>query len=161
MSKGLAQYGNNKRLSNQIRSNMNQLGLDFFQKYKHDHIQHHTKDLETLELIQTTDEIKNNHIAKLYLENKYNIRMSSIPFELFLSYIQDKKYMHLIRIVNQYFNIHIATSKLAPASAGGSSAVEEEGIAGHTNDQTEEFHEMTRVQLDSKVCLKLYSKEKA
>jgi transcription initiation factor TFIID subunit 5 len=77
--------------------------------------------------------------------------MSSIPFELFLSYIQDKKYMNLIRIVNQYFNIHIATSRLTPASAGGSSGAMEEGIAGHMNDQIEEFHEITSVQLDSKV----------
>lgn len=59
--------------------------------------------------------------------------------------------MHLIRVVNQYFNIHIATSKLAPASAGG--AVEE-GIAGHMNDQIEVFHENTLVQLDTKVCIK-------
>jgi transcription initiation factor TFIID subunit 5 len=77
--------------------------------------------------------------------------MSSIPFELFLSYLQDNKYMTLLRFVNQYFNIHIMTGKLTPSvaieSAGGSSSVEE-GIVGHTNDQLEEFHEINNMHLE-------------
>ncbi|KAI7889043.1 WD40-repeat-containing domain protein [Mucor mucedo] len=114
-------------------------GLDLFDKYKHDHIQHHTTDIESLAQIQCTDDMKENAIATLYLNNKYNIRMSSIPFELFISYLQDKKFLNLIRIVNQHLNIHLVTGKLSPVTS------ENEGIAGHINDQIEEFHEINHV----------------
>jgi transcription initiation factor TFIID subunit 5 len=71
--------------------------------------------------------------------------MSSISFELFIHYLQDNKYMNLLRIVNRHFSIHIVTGKLTPASAGGSS---EEGIIGHPNNQIEEFHEINNVHLE-------------
>lgn len=78
--------------------------------------------------------------------------MPSIPFELFFQYIQDNRFINLIRIVNQYLNIHIVTSKLSPASAGGSTA--EEGITGHFNNQLDEFHQATSVTLENQVFQK-------
>lgn len=107
----------------------------------------HLQDITTLETIKTPDDIQHNTIATLYLNNKYNIRMSSIPFELFIHYLKDNEYMNLLRIVNRHFNIHIITGKLTPASAGGSSAAEE-GIVGHKNSVMEEFHEINNVDLD-------------
>lgn len=95
--------------------------------------------METLGQIQCTNDIKENPIATLYLNNKYNIRMSSIPFELFISYLQDKKFLNLIRIVNQHLNIHLVTGKLSPVTS------ENEGILGHVNDQIEEFHEINHI----------------
>lgn len=68
--------------------------------------------------------------------------MSSIPFELFISYLQDKKFLNLIRIVNQHLNIHLVTGKLSPVST------EIEGIFGHVNDQIEEFHEINHINND-------------
>ncbi|GAA5808931.1 hypothetical protein MFLAVUS_002330 [Mucor flavus] len=121
-------------------------GLDLFNQYKDDHIHHHSTDIESLSTIKTAQDIKENSIATLYLTNKYNIRISSIPFELFLSYMQDNKFLNLIRLVNQHLNIHLVTGKLTPASAGGIS--EEEGIIGHNNDQIEEFHEINSIQND-------------
>jgi transcription initiation factor TFIID subunit 5 len=120
--------------------------LDLFQKYKHDHIEHHGKDIDSLSKIKSSDDIKENTIATLYLNNKYNLRMSSIPFELFFQYIQqDHKFLTLIRIVNQYFNIHVVTGKLTPVSAVQQ---EQEGILGHDHDQIEEFHEINNVHLE-------------
>ncbi|KAL7326286.1 Transcription initiation factor TFIID subunit 5 [Mucor circinelloides] len=122
--------------------------VDFFQEYKDDHIENHSKDLDQLQQIKAASDIQNNPIAKLYLNNKYNIRMPSIPFELFFQYIQDHKFINLIRIVNQYLNIHIVTGKLSPVSANGSAAVNE-GIAGHANNQLDEFHQAATVTLES------------
>lgn len=128
------------------------IALDLFQKYKHDHIEHHNKDLESLSQIKSPSHVKDNPTATLYLHNKYNIRLSSIPYELFLSYMQDNRFMTLLRFVNQYLHIHIVTGKLTLTSAGGSSEEAatqvEEGIVGHVNDQLEEFHEMNTVQLE-------------
>ena len=113
-------------------------GLDLFSKYKHDHVESHGSEITTLEEITTADAIPHNTVATLYLNNKYHIRLSSIPFELFIQYLQDNKYLNLQRIVHRHLNIHIITGKLTPASAGGSS---EEGII-ETHPPTEEFHEV-------------------
>ncbi|KAI8644361.1 WD40-repeat-containing domain protein [Parasitella parasitica] len=124
-----------------------EIALDFFKKYKDDHAENHHKDLETLQEIRSPNDVGDNVIAKLYLNNKYNIRIPSIPFELFFQYIQDNRFMNLIRIVNQYLNIHIVTSKLSLASASGSAVAVEEGIAGHANNQLDAFHQATSVAL--------------
>lgn len=126
------------------------IAVDFFQEYKDDHIENHNKDLDQLQQIKAASDIQNNTIAKLYLNNKYSIRMPSIPFELFFQYIQDHKFINLIRIVNQYLNIHIVTGKLSPVSANESAAVDE-GIAGHANNQLDEFHQAATVTLESQV----------
>lgn len=126
------------------------IAVDFFQDYKDDHIENHSSDLDQLQQIKSANDIQDNSIAKLYLSNKYHIRMPSVPFELFFQYIQDNKFINLIRIVNQYVNIHIVTSKLSPVSANGSAAVDE-GIAGHANNQLDEFHQATTVTIDSQV----------
>lgn len=122
--------------------------MDLFSKYNHDHIESHSKDIASLEDIKCPDDVSQNAIATLYINNKYNIRLSSIPFELLIHYLRDNKYLNLLRIVNRHLNIHIITGKLTPASAGGSS---EEGIIGHHNDQIEEFHEINGVDMNGEV----------
>ncbi|KAL9536899.1 hypothetical protein MBANPS3_012272 [Mucor bainieri] len=121
--------------------------VDFLQDYKDDHMEHHGKDVEQLQQIKSASDLQHSSVARLYLSNKYNIRMPSIPFELFFQYIQDNKFIHLIRIVNQHLNIHIVTSKLSPMSATHGSA--DEGIAGHANNQLDDFHQATTVTIDS------------
>lgn len=131
------------------------IGLDLFAKYKHDHIESHSKDIAVLETIKRPEDVESNTIATLYENNKYNIRLSSIPFELFIHYLQDNKYLNLLRIVNGHLNIHIITGKLAPASAGGSSA-EGVGIIGHHNDQMEEFHEINGIDVNEEVKKRIW-----
>ncbi|KAI7898745.1 WD40-repeat-containing domain protein [Cokeromyces recurvatus] len=104
------------------------------------HIEKHGKEIESLEMIKTTDDVENNTTAILYLNNKYHIHMASIPFELFFHYIQENRFMRLIRIVNQHFHIHLATSKSSPASAGGSSGKKEGIVINEHNQQMD--HQM-------------------
>lgn len=73
--------------------------------YKRDHVELHTPDLNTLETVTEIQHIRENELAQMYRNNKYNLRMSGVPFELFLNYLQDNKFMLLLRIVNQYLNI--------------------------------------------------------
>lgn len=73
--------------------------------YKLDHVELHTLDLNRLSTVTEPQHIKENELAQIYRNNKYNLRMSSVPFELFLNYLQDNKFMLLLRIVNQYLNI--------------------------------------------------------
>lgn len=73
--------------------------------YKGDHAELHTPDLNRLETVTEPQHIRENELAQMYRNNKYNLRMSGVPFELFLNYLQDNKFMLLLRVVNQYLNI--------------------------------------------------------
>lgn len=73
--------------------------------YRVDHVELHTPDLNTFASITELHHIRENEIAQMYRNNKYNLRMSGVPFELFLNYLQDNRFMLLLRIVNQYLNI--------------------------------------------------------
>ncbi|KAI9481601.1 MAG: WD40-repeat-containing domain protein [Benjaminiella poitrasii] len=117
--------------------------LDFFQAYKHEHVEKHGTEIESLGIIKSADDVKNNKIANLYLNNKFHIHMSSIPFELFFHYIQDNKLTRLIRIVNQHFHVHLITSKLSPASAGGSTEKKEGITTDEHNHPLDQLHEST------------------
>lgn len=118
--------------------------MTFFEKYKRDYIEDHKNDIEQLEKVKKVEDIAQNTTASTYLNKKFHIRMSSIPFDLFLHYIQDNKLLNLSRIVNEHLHIHIVTGKLTPASAGGSSA------SGGINNY-EQFHEISSAQLFPKV----------
>lgn len=81
------------------------IAQEFMKTYRTDHVEIHTPDLNTLAAITETHHIRENQIAQMYRNNKYNLRMSGVPFELFLNYLQDNRFMLLLRIVNQYLNI--------------------------------------------------------
>lgn len=81
------------------------LAARFIEKYKGDHVELHTPDLNSLETVTEPQHIRENELAQMYRNNKYNLRMSGVPFELFLNYLQDNKFMLLLRVVNQYLNI--------------------------------------------------------
>ncbi|CAO3684650.1 unnamed protein product [Rhizopus stolonifer] len=76
----------------------------FLEKFKHDHLQKHDADLESLEST-------NNYPAK------YTVKISRIPLEIFFRFLQENQYRTLIRIVNERLHIE----KILPASAGGGS----------------------------------------
>lgn len=84
---------------------VNQIAIYFMQTYKKDHVELHMQDISRLETLASPEHVQENELAQMYRNNKYNLRMSSVPFELFLNYLQDNKYMLLLRIVNQYLNI--------------------------------------------------------
>ncbi|CEI89162.1 hypothetical protein RMCBS344292_03530 [Rhizopus microsporus] len=109
---------------------------EFMKAYRVDHVELHTPDLNTFASITELHHIRENEIAQMYRNNKYNLRMSGVPFELFLNYLQDNRFMLLLRIVNQYLNIQ------------GGLELEDDviGITGHQTQQLEEFNRQ-RVQL--------------
>lgn len=98
-----------------------------------------------LDKIKSTDDIAQNTAASSYLNKKFHIRMSSIPFDLFINYIQDNKLLNFYRIVNKHLHIHIVTGKLTPATGGEASL--------NTTNNFEEFHEINGVQLFPRVYI--------
>ncbi|KAI8360745.1 WD40-repeat-containing domain protein [Choanephora cucurbitarum] len=112
----------------------------FFDTYKRDHVELHTPDLNTLETVTEPHHLQENELAQMYRDNKYSLRMSGVPFELFLNYLQDNKFMLLLRIVNQYLNIQVVHGKLLK-SAGGLEMEDVIGIIGHPSQQLEAFNQ--------------------
>ncbi|KAI9482612.1 WD40-repeat-containing domain protein [Zychaea mexicana] len=130
-----------------VSKNLSEQAKYFMETYKKDHVELHSLDISRLETVTTPDHIRENELAQMYRNNKYNLRMSSVPFELFLNYLQDNKYMLLLRIVNQYLNIQVVHGKLK--SAGGLEMDDMAGvigIAGHEAQQIESFNQQ-KVQL--------------
>ncbi|ORZ01457.1 WD40-repeat-containing domain protein [Syncephalastrum racemosum] len=113
----------------------------FMETYKRDHIELHMLDINRLETVTAPEHVRENELAQMYRGNKYNLRMSSVPFELFLNYLQDNKYMLLLRIVNQYLNIQVIHSKLLKSAGGMDMDDYVVGITGHEGQQIESFNE--------------------
>jgi transcription initiation factor TFIID subunit 5 len=49
--------------------------------------------------------MKENELANLFRNNKFNLKMCNYSFELLLSYLHEMKFMMILSIVNQYLNI--------------------------------------------------------
>ncbi|ORX60557.1 WD40 repeat-like protein [Hesseltinella vesiculosa] len=111
-----------------------------FSSYKHDHVELHTPDLNRLQAIKEPHHVHENELAQLYRSNKYSLLMSSVPFELFLNYLQDNRYMRLLRLVNQYINIQVVQGKLLK-SAGGLELDDVVGITGHRSQDLAAFNQ--------------------
>ncbi|KAI8888811.1 WD40 repeat-like protein [Backusella circina FSU 941] len=111
----------------------------FITTYRSDHVELHTLDLDSLATVTLPEHVRQNELAQLYRNNKYSLRMSGVPFELFLNYLQDNKFMLLLRIVNQYLNIQVVHGKLL-RSAGGLEMDDVVGIIGHDAHQIDEFN---------------------
>ncbi|KAI8073004.1 WD40-repeat-containing domain protein [Gongronella butleri] len=107
--------------------------------YKSDHIELHTPDLMRLQAIKEPQHVRENELAQIYRNNKYNLHMSGVPFELFLNYLQDNRFMRLLRIVNQYINIQVVPGKQLK-SAGGLELDDVGGITGHRSQDLEAFN---------------------
>ncbi|KAL0080985.1 WD40-repeat-containing domain protein [Phycomyces blakesleeanus] len=122
-----------------VSKNLPEQAKYFMETYKDDHVELHTPDLNRLATITDPQHVRENELAQMYRNNKYNLRMSSVPFELFLNYLQDNKFMLLLRIVNQYLNIQVVHGKLLK-SAGGLEMDDVIGITGHDSQQIEAFN---------------------
>lgn len=73
--------------------------------YRVDHPELHTPDLKILATVTTPQHARENELARAYRENKYGLRMSSVPWELFYSFMQDNKLLLIQGIVNQYLDV--------------------------------------------------------
>ncbi|ORY00702.1 WD40 repeat-like protein [Basidiobolus meristosporus CBS 931.73] len=102
---------------------------EFFKSYKSDHEEFHTPDIQRLEAVTEPQHVEENPLVQIYRKNKYNLKMTNVTFELFISFLQDNKFMLLLRIVNQYLNIQDIETE------------EGVGITGHKTHQLKAFNQ--------------------
>ncbi|RUP30964.1 WD40 associated region in TFIID subunit-domain-containing protein [Jimgerdemannia flammicorona] len=111
----------------------------FMTTYRSDHAELHTPDVARLATVTDAQHVRENELAQIYRTNKYNLRMSSVPWELFLNYLQDNRLMLMLRIVNQYLNIQVISAKTRKTAGLESDDVI--GITGHRAQQLEAFNQ--------------------
>lgn len=89
-------------------------GKDFFDKFKQDHLILHSVEINKLAGISLPEHIKENELALAYRNNKYRIIVSKTSINLLLYFLHENEAVGgaiLIRIINQYLNPIIATTK--------------------------------------------------
>lgn len=84
---------------------------EFLQKFKSDHHEQHLEEITRLSSIVDPRHLNENLIAKNFRSSKYGVKMCKYSFELLLYFLQDNKFMLLLRLINQYINIESSSEK--------------------------------------------------
>ena len=88
-----------------MESGSNLLAKHFFETCRIDHLENHSPDILRLGGIQDAQHISESDFVQNFRQNKYGVKMSKYAFELLLCFLQDNKFMLLLRITNQYVSI--------------------------------------------------------
>lgn len=76
-------------------------------KFKDEHMSEHGEEIQKLLSTSQDKLLQENEVAQLFRNYKYVVRVSSQTFELLFSYLQDRNFMSIINILNQYTNLKV------------------------------------------------------
>ncbi|KAK3814303.1 MAG: WD40-repeat-containing domain protein [Benniella sp.] len=105
----------------------------FMENFRSDHLEMHSQDIARLTTITDPQHVAENELAQMYKTNKYHLRLTPVSFELLIAFLEDNKFMVLLRIVNQHLDIQVGT-----ANANEDEVI---GIAGHGTLQLSTFNQ--------------------
>jgi transcription initiation factor TFIID subunit 5 len=116
----------------------------FFAKYRNTFERDHPQDINTLNAVRLPAHLATDHLAKLYLDNKYRVTMTLMPFYNLIQFLESKMFeggQALIDVIRDHLNIvtvdRTATTErsIAAILASGQDEdelpAEDEGIPGH------------------------------
>lgn len=89
-----------------------------------------TEELQSLSGVASMQHLHSNHVARLFLENRYELHFTPYAFELLISFLTgDMRRLPLLRLLNQRCRVHVdaATSNLTSSMTGFS--VEDEAAS--------------------------------
>jgi transcription initiation factor TFIID subunit 5 len=81
------------------------LAKSFMENFRSDHLEMHSQDIARLTTITDPQHVAENELAQMYKTNKYHLRLTPVSFELLIAFLEDNKFMVLLRIVNQHLDI--------------------------------------------------------
>lgn len=119
----------------------------FYDKFAADHRILHGLEVQKLGGISLPDHLKENSLAQAYRSNKYRILVSKTTMNLLLYFLHENEAVGgavLIRIINQYLNPIISTTKPDRVAQEGE-ADPTEGIPGYlaSTNEIEKFNEQS------------------
>lgn len=81
------------------------LAKKFFEKFKTEHMELHSQDIQKLSSLVMPMHLKENELAVRFRQNKFNLKMCEYSFKLLMSFLQDNGFVLLLRIINEHINI--------------------------------------------------------
>ncbi|KAF9582390.1 Transcription initiation factor TFIID subunit 5 [Lunasporangiospora selenospora] len=111
----------------------------FMESYRSDHLEMHSPDIARFSTISDPQHVKENDLAQIYKTNKYHLRLSPVSFELLIAFLQDNKFILLLRIVNQHLEIQVGSANV-PRTGEAEDVV---GISGHGPNQLTAFNQQS------------------
>ncbi|KAG0001149.1 Transcription initiation factor TFIID subunit 5 [Entomortierella chlamydospora] len=124
---------------NLVNRGLKEQAKELMENFRSDHLEMHSQDIARFSTITDAQHVQENELAQMYRTNKYHLRMSPVSFELLIAFLEDNKFIVLLRIVNQHLDIQVG-----PATAGEDEVI---GIAGHGAHQLSTFNQQ-KVTLD-------------
>jgi len=122
----------------------------FFEEHSVEHTAAHAVDLMKLKAISLPQHIDDDHLVRLYRENKYKVNFSKTTSNLlihFLEETEDNGGGVVLRIINDH--IEMRTTAGRPTMFGEEEGIlgENEGITGHTSGRSESGAALPMVKL--------------
>ncbi|KAF9107522.1 Transcription initiation factor TFIID subunit 5 [Mortierella sp. AM989] len=118
---------------NLVNRGLKEQAKELMENFQSDHLEMHSQDIARLTTITDAQHVQENELAQMYRTNKYHLRMSPVSFELLIAFLEDNKFIVLLRIVNQHLDIQVGA-----ATAGEDEVI---GIAGHGAHQLSTFNQ--------------------
>jgi hypothetical protein len=81
------------------------IAKSFLESHKAEFQDQFQPDMQQLVNILEPQHVRENQLATLFRDNKYMVLMSSYAFELLISFLQDSKFITMLKYINQYINI--------------------------------------------------------
>ncbi|CCE81732.1 Piso0_002398 [Millerozyma farinosa CBS 7064] len=133
-----------------VAKNFTSRAKEFLDKFKEDHVLLHGTDLTKLAGVSLPEHLQENEMAKAYRNNKYRVIVSKTTLNLLLYFLHENEAVGgaiLIRIINQYLDPVIASTKPDKVDREGDANPEEgipgfdSGPAGTRNGDVDHFNE--------------------
>ncbi|KAH3763179.1 transcription initiation factor TFIID subunit [Pelomyxa schiedti] len=70
-----------------------------------------SSDIHKLQSISTPQQLLENETARLFRENRYIVKMTSLSFELLVNFLHTHKLMQLVAMISQHITIKITSGK--------------------------------------------------
>jgi transcription initiation factor TFIID subunit 5 len=132
-----------------VEGNYTEQAKSFMEQFKSDHIDLRRQELLKLSAILNREQMRENEFAQALRQNKTVIEMTSYTFELLLSFLQEKRYVFLLKILNEHIRIKgiewLFIPTLTWIVAGKDTEEEEEAAGVDTKSQLK----LGRLPLDS------------
>lgn len=120
---------------NLVNRGLKDQAKSFMDNFRSDHLEMHSQDIARLTVITDPQHVAENELAQMYKTNKYHLRLSPVSNELLIAFLEDNKFIVLLRIVNQHLEI-----KVSAANANEDEVI---GIAGHGTLQLSTFNQQS------------------
>ncbi|ANB14143.1 Taf5p [Sugiyamaella lignohabitans] len=90
------------------------IAKDFFDEYSQDQAVVHSQDIEKLSAISLPSHVKENELAKAFLEQEYKLTVSRTSLDLLLYFVYEIEQSGgsiIIRLLNQYMDIQVTSAR--------------------------------------------------